>query len=92
MVENPDNSWFDKYLSVTEAGNKNLLQPENPAPSGGPDLFSAMPPHRIQYLRRLFPDLDGEPGKYCTACLGTELEVLGQRVVCSRCGRWVRWK
>jgi hypothetical protein len=51
-----------------------------------------MPPHRIQFLRRLFPDLDGEPGEYCTACLGTDLEVRGQRVVCVACGRWVRWR
>lgn len=84
-----DNSWFDKYLTAIQVGDNAKVTSEPHPPLV---TFAEMPPHRVQFLRRLFPDLDGDPGEYCTACLGTALEVRGQRVVCSKCGRWVRWR
>lgn len=46
-----------------------------------------------EQMRRLFPDLDGEPGQYCIACLSTDLTPAGNfRIVCAKCGRFVRWK
>ena len=46
-----------------------------------------------EQMRRLFPDLDGEPGQYCIACLSTDLTPAGNfRVVCAKCGRFVRWR
>lgn len=46
---------------------------------------------RVAHWRRLFPDLDGDPGRYCTYCLGRELEFTSRRWVCVKCKSFVRW-
>lgn len=73
------------WMTETEHDARRQLI-DNPTPLFNPVIQT------WAWLRRLFPDLDGEPGTYCVYCLSRDIyRSTDRRWRCKDCGRFVKF-